>query len=65
MRVRVDQLKCRTVGVCVQLCPDVFRFQEGSKRAAVMLDPVPSSLESQCREACLKCPNQAITIIEE
>jgi ferredoxin len=41
MRAKVDQLKCRTVGECVKTCPDVFRFQGGSKKATVLLDPIP------------------------
>jgi ferredoxin len=33
MRARVIQEKCGTVGMCVKTCPDLFRFQEGSKKA--------------------------------
>jgi len=64
MRVKVDQLKCQTVGVCVKECPEVFRFQEGSKKATVIIDPIPSKLESKCREAAFKCPNEAILVEE-
>ena len=64
MKVIVDQLKCRTVGLCVMECPDVFRFQEGSKRAAVRLDAIPRSLEACCRRAAKLCPNGAIMIEE-
>ncbi|MGM0428016.1 MAG: ferredoxin [Thermodesulfobacteriota bacterium] len=64
MKVTVDELKCRTVGLCVKECPDVFRFREGSKRAAVRLDPIPSALQECCRRAESLCPNGAI-IIEE
>ena len=35
MRVKVDQLKCGTIGICVKECPQVFRFQPGSKKATV------------------------------
>jgi len=64
MRAKVDQLKCRTVGECVKTCPDVFRFQEGSKRATVLVDPIPSHLEKKVREAAKRCPENAV-IIEE
>lgn len=65
MRVIVDQMKCGSVGRCVKRCPEVFRFQEGSKRAAVMLDPVPEAFRPACREAARLCPNGAIEIKEE
>jgi len=64
MRVKVDQLKCGTVGVCVKECPEVFRFQEGSKKATVITDPIPPKYESKCREVALKCPNDAILVEE-
>ena len=64
MRAKVDQLKCRTVGECVKTCPDVFRFQEGSKRAMVTVDPIPPDLEAKVRKAARLCPQNAV-IIEE
>jgi ferredoxin len=64
MRAKVDQLKCLTVGECVKTCPDVFRFQEGSKKATVLLDPIPFQLEGKVREAAERCPQGAV-IIEE
>jgi len=62
MKAEVDQMKCRTVGLCVMECPEVFRFQEGSKRATVILEEIPSHLQEKCREAARKCPNEAIII---
>ena len=64
MKVEVDQLKCRTAGLCVMKCPDVFRFQEGSKRAEVLLNEIPVALQKKCRAALRACPNNAITIKE-
>jgi ferredoxin len=64
MRVKVDQVKCGTIGICVKECPQVFRFQPGSKKAMVIVDEVPSGLEQKCREVAKMCPNEAI-IIEE
>ncbi|MBN1834152.1 MAG: ferredoxin [Deltaproteobacteria bacterium] len=51
MRVSVIHNKCETVGVCVKTCPDVFRFQEGSKKSTVIVDKVSSHLEQKCLEA--------------
>jgi ferredoxin len=64
MRAEVDQLKCRTVGECVKTCPDVFRFQEGSKRATVTVDPIPPHLEHKVREAARRCPEEAVILKE-
>jgi ferredoxin len=64
MRVEVDQLKCRTVGQCVKTCPEVFRFQEGSKRAKATVDPIPRGLEGKVREAARRCPEKAVLIKE-
>ena len=64
MKVEVDQMKCGTVGLCVKECPEVFRFQEGSKKATVILGVIPPALQKKCRDAARKCPNAAITIEE-
>jgi ferredoxin len=64
MKVEVDQMKCGTVGICVKRCPEVFRFQEGSKKATVTMDTIPTVLQERCRQAARKCPNGAIIITE-
>lgn len=64
MKAQVDQKKCGGVGVCVMISPEIFRFQEGSKKAAVMLDPIPRAFHEKCRKAKKECPNQAISIEE-
>jgi ferredoxin len=63
MKVQVDQSKCGTVGLCVKACPEVFRFQEGSKKAAAFSGEVPSELEAKVLKAVNSCPNGAIVII--
>jgi ferredoxin len=62
MKVAVDQVKCGTMGVCVKICPEVFRFQEGSKKAIAISDDVPSDLVEKCTRAVKACPNHAIII---
>ena len=64
MRGRVDQLKCGTIGICVKECPQVFRFQPGSKKATVIADEIPPALEEKCRKVARMCPNEAIIIQE-
>ncbi len=62
MKVEVDQLKCGTAGICVQICPQVFRFHEGSKKAYAPMSEVPPRYEEECIEAAQKCPKDAIII---
>ena len=64
MKIEVDQLKCDTTGICVSKCPEVFRFQEGSKKATVILDEIPRGLEQRCREIAGLCPREAVIISE-
>jgi ferredoxin len=64
MKARVDQMKCETIGICVKECPQVFRFQPGSKKATVIVDEIPPALEEKCRQVAKMCPTEAI-IIEE
>ncbi len=62
MKVEVDQLKCGTAGICVQICPQVFRFHEGSKKAYAPVAEVPALYQEECLEAAKKCPKEAIVI---
>lgn len=62
MKLKVDQLKCDTTGICVKKYPQLFRFQEGSKKAEFMCDCVPLNLESKCQELITLCPTGAISI---
>ncbi len=64
MKLKVDQMRCATYGICVKECPQVFRFQPGSKKATVIVDEIPRALEPKCREVAARCPSKAI-IIEE
>jgi len=62
MKVEVDQVKCGTMGVCVKTCPEVFRFQEGSKKAIAISGDVPADHVEKCIRAARSCPKQAIII---
>jgi len=62
MQVKVDQIKCKTVGNCVKLCPEVFRFKTGSKKAVAIEGAIPAHLVNKCLEAQRKCPEKAIMI---
>lgn len=64
MRAKVDRNKCMTYGICVELCPQVFQFEAGSKRAIAIEGEIPAYLVDKCLEAMCKCPEDAITVFE-
>jgi ferredoxin len=64
MRVYVDPKRCHTIGACVQICPEIFRFHEGSKKAYAIINEVPPHLEDKCCEAAKACPQEAVIINE-
>lgn len=65
MKAEVDQVKCGTIGLCVKICPEVFRFHPGNKKAYARLSEIPTHLQARCVEAAEKCPNHAIVIVCE
>ena len=64
MRVKVDAMKCETAGICVKECPEVFRFQEGSKKAHAITEEIPPRRQRKCRKVADLCPAKAIRIVE-
>lgn len=64
MRVRVDQNKCMTNGECVKICPSVFRFQPGNKKAHAVVDTVPREFEPDCLKAAFACPQKAVIVTD-
>ncbi len=60
MKVSVDDQRCRGHGVCVTLCPEVFRLTDDGYSVAISSD-VPAGSESATREAIECCPEQAIS----
>jgi ferredoxin len=65
MKAEVDQVKCGTVGVCVKICPEVFRFHPGSKKVLCEAGEIPPLFRQRCAEAAEKCPNHSIVIVCE
>jgi ferredoxin len=60
MQVEVDQELCISCGVCVDLCPDVFGWNENEK-AHNNVEEVPAEFEEVAQEAVESCPTSAIT----
>lgn len=60
MQVEVDQELCISCGACIDICPDVFTWNENEK-AQSATDEVPSEFEEQAQEAIDSCPTSAIS----
>ena len=63
MKVTVDEDRCRGHGMCLTLCPEVFRMTDDGYAVA---DPeeVPDGLEEGAKDAIANCPEQAISEID-
>ena len=62
MKVVVDHSRCDGNGKCVEICPEIFQFAPGSKKAMVVMDPVPESYYGLISHAVQNCPRRAIRI---
>jgi len=59
LRVDVDQELCISCGTCIDLCPEVFQWNEDNKANSIV-EEVPPDLEDDVREAVESCPTEAI-----
>jgi len=59
MQVQVDQDLCISCGSCIDICPEVFGWNDEEK-ARPIVDEVPSELENDVLEALRSCPTEAI-----
>ena len=57
MAIKVDQDKCIGCGLCVNTCPDLFRFNDQGKSEVINQD------NTDCAQAAAAgCPVSAITV---
>lgn len=63
VEIKVDQGLCVGCGMCINMCPDVFMYNEESL-STVKSDLAEFNLQS-VQEACEVCPVDAITIEEQ
>ena len=62
MKVTVDADLCRGHGVCVTMCPAVFRLNDDGYTDVLAAGGVlPDALADEVNEAADACPEQAIT----
>jgi len=62
VKVEVDQELCISCGSCIDLCPEVFDWNDENKAQAVD-EEVPSELEEEVKNAIEDCPTDAISEI--
>ena len=60
MIAKVDQDTCIGCGLCVEICPQVFRME--ADKAVVHVVVVPKEAEGSCGQAADDCPVTAITV---
>lgn len=61
--VVIDQEECTGCETCVELCPDVFEFDEDNEVATVI---APENVDEDCViEAIESCPVECISIEED
>jgi len=61
LHAEVDQDLCISCGTCIDVCPDVFEWNDDEKAHSVV-DEIPPELEDQASEAAENCPTDAITV---
>ena len=63
LRAFADRERCCGYGICVQLCPEVFKVDE---HGLVYLESeiVPAGLETEATEAAESCPAQALRVAD-
>jgi ferredoxin len=59
---KVDKELCISCGNCVELCPDVFVWDDEGK--AEVTNPGGCSTQCNCQEAAESCPTDAILLEE-
>jgi ferredoxin len=60
MKAIIDREGCISCGMCVDICPDVFRMGDDGKAEAY--GEIDSSAEDTAQEARDSCPVSVITI---
>lgn len=60
MRYKVDDDLCIACGNCIEICPEVFHWNDDGSLAEAKLEDVPEDVEDTAQEAMDSCPTEAI-----
>lgn len=63
MKVYVDSSKCISCGMCVDMCPTVFSYDDDRTSKAIDSD-VPENLQKEVKNLVDTCPVEAISVQE-
>jgi ferredoxin len=61
MKALVDQDTCIGCGMCIDICPEVFKYNDEDKSESI-LNEVPEHLKDKANEAAEVCPVEAIVL---
>ena len=61
MKAVVDQDLCISCGACIDVCPEVFDWNDDDK-AQTIIDEISDGQEEQTKEAAEGCPTEAIKL---
>lgn len=61
MKAALDRDGCISCGLCIDVCPEVFRMGEDGI-AEVFQEEVPTNVEEKAIEAQESCPVSVITV---
>lgn len=61
MKASVDPELCISCGVCIDICPEVFDWDDDGLSHAIV-DEIPEELEDTVDEAADQCPTEAILV---
>lgn len=60
MKVNIDREGCIGCGLCVEICPEVFRIADGDGLSEAYKSP--DGFESQVMDAAVACPVEVIRV---
>lgn len=61
MKATVNQDTCIGCGMCIDICPEVFKYNEDGKSESTV-DDIPENLQEKANESAEVCPVEAIAV---
>ncbi|MEA3140192.1 MAG: ferredoxin [Gammaproteobacteria bacterium] len=64
LRAFADRERCCGYGICMQLCPEVFKADDNGL-VYLANEIVPAALAAEAREAAASCPAEALRVVAD